>query len=200
MLLPRLQSRGWLTRIVISISLASIGCRSPHREPVAVSERTESKTTESKTTGTQEEATMQETDRPKSIRYERSGGIAGLIQNLEVLDGERIAVTDRRLGSFPERPLTEEEQAELGSCLDSIGELSGSSGAKSFPGDPYVSDGFRVAIYVDGSETATLTATSPQLPITGTGEWDPLLAWLDARLRSEIETGSGSRYKIRSVE
>ena len=149
--------------------------------------------TEMPTTGVPEKGTPESDrriERPQHIRYERSGGFAGLVQSLEVLDGERIVVKDRRLGTLPERVLTEGEREGLSAALERI--ETNPAVTKAIAGDPYLSDGFRVAVYFDGAETPALTAHSGQLPISGAEEWDSLLAWLDALLRSELESTSGS--------
>jgi len=124
----------------------------------------------------------------RRITYRISGGIAGLERTLEVYERSRIVATDGRIGTLVDRDLESDEKAELESCVAALVE-EGAPLPRSVPGNPYLSDGFSVALHFDGEESAALTARAGALPITGAGAWDRLLAWLDAQLVRAAETG-----------
>lgn len=119
-----------------------------------------------------------------SVVYERSGGIVGMQQRLELDTGKRtLGFSDRRLGAG-QRALTAEEATRLESLVAAARKEerapTGEGG--------HVSDGFTLRLSVDGQVLAELGTVSVPL---GKGEgspWGELLSFVDHLLEQELAT------------
>lgn len=120
-----------------------------------------------------------------SVVYERSGGIAGNRQRLELLD-EALTWEDRFHGKG-ERKLTLAEHARVAALVERARDTAPPTvrGGRAQP------DSFQLQISLDGFPRAIMTTTDQPVPSDGS-QWGDLFAFLDALLASEVDK-AGSR-------
>lgn len=122
-------------------------------------------------------------ERGMSVVYERSGGIAGTQQRLELDTGKRtLRFNDRRLGGG-ERALSEEELTRLKTLLETArGEQPPTGGAG------YATDSFTLRLSVDGQLLAELGTFAVPLGKGDGSPWGELLSFVDKLLEQALQT------------